>query len=206
MKFQDSLRWIVISILLLLLLILAFKLGQTPAVIGQAFTDPPDASPDLDAHLEAVPGGPGFYTQSAAAFRPRSSSTEYQLTGPRLRTTSAPTTYDAPLDLPNGTQISRLVIYFTDNDDDPGVDFSAEIWRVPLPGRTGERVSETISSTGAPGEAFVETINILEPEVDLAEYAYYIRLSLPASINLEVNGLRVDYTYEVEMPLIRASE
>jgi hypothetical protein len=204
MNFQRSLRWIAASALLLLLILLAFTLIQTPAVIGQVFTDPPDASPGRDALLEAVPGGPGFYTQSAAAFRPRSSSTEYQLTGPRLRTISAPTSYDAPLDLPNGAQINRLVIYFTDNDDDPGVDFSAEIWRVPLPGRTGERVSETISSTGAPGEAYEETTNILEPAVDLEGYAYYIRLFLPVSNNLEVNGLRVDYTYDVELPLIRA--
>jgi hypothetical protein len=202
MNIQGSQRWIAVISLLLILILVAFILTQTTAVIGQDFSDPPDASHSPDAYLEAVPGGPGFYTQTAAAFRPRSSSTEYQLNGPRLRTTSAPNSYDAPLDLPNGAQIKRLVMYFT--DDDPGEDFSAEIWRVPLPGRSGEQVSETVISSGTPGMTFLETTDILRPEVDLEGYAYYIRLSLPASNDLEINGLRVDYTYDVDMPLIKA--
>jgi len=47
-------------------------------------------------------------------------------------------------------------------------------------GRFGEKVSETLISSGEAGETYLETTDILLPEVDLEGYAYYIRLFLPA--------------------------
>lgn len=122
--------------------------------------------------------------------------------GPRLYTISGSSFYDAALDLPHGADITRLVIYYT--DDDAGADISAEIWRVPMPGRSGQKVSATISSTDTSGGAsFIETTDIPYPTVDLESYGYYIRLSLPVSGELEVKGFRVDYTRDTMLPLIK---
>ena len=201
MNVHKSVRWLFVSTIVALLIVTIFGGRVSRLAVGQGPGDPPQAELQGLQSTAAVPGGPGYTMQPASAFRPRYSSTEYQLVGPRLYTISGSFYYDAPLDLPNGADVTRLVIYYTDND--AAEDFSAEIWRVPMPGRSGEKVSDTVSSSGASADAsFVETTSILLPTVDLEGYAYYIRLTLPASGDLEVNGFRVDYTYDSMLPLV----
>ena len=80
-------------------------------VVGQGSTDPPDETTlRQSGTLNAVPGGPGFVTVSASAFRPRYSSTQYS-GGPRLTTTTENATFDAPVLLPHGATITKFILY-----------------------------------------------------------------------------------------------
>jgi hypothetical protein len=180
--------------------IVAWKSLAAPAT-EQAPIDPPgETIVSENITLNAVAGGPCFVMGPASAFRPRSSETEYAFSGPRLQTVSlASATYDAPVTLPHGAEITKFILYYRDNASS---DVYATLYRAPLPDRFGYAIA-SVSSSGASTEArYSETTTISDPVIDLQQYAYYINLLLPGAFELEVNGYRIDYSFGVALPLI----
>jgi hypothetical protein len=68
--------------------------------------------PRVAASAVLVPGGPGFYAQSALLFRPYSPSDDYAYLGAQLYNPgTVPGYYEGALSLPNGVTVIRFVVY-----------------------------------------------------------------------------------------------
>ncbi len=80
-----------------------------------------------------VPGGPGFVMIPSAAFQPSSSDTKYaNFITLQTDITSPTTDYVAPVSLPHGARIKRLIYYYLDTD--PAKVSVLSLWRYPVPG------------------------------------------------------------------------
>ncbi len=173
-------------------------------VVGQGSTDPPDETTlRQSGTLNGVPGGPGFVTESASAFRPRSSSTQFSTFwgGPQLTTISGDGIYVAPVLLPHGATITKFILYYRDNA--PSSNLIAELARARLPGNLDQIIAGVFPDGSSAVATYTENTSIANPVVDLQQYAYYIRLRLPADPDLEVNGFRIDYEFVVALPVIK---
>jgi hypothetical protein len=152
---------------------------------------------------EPVPGGPGFVLYHASAFRPTSDSINYRLVNGYIRNTS-PTTSDfiAPISLPHGATINKFVLYYRDNDSINSM--SAFLGEIVYP-EVSMSVVASITTKDSSIFTFTETTDISKPIVDNQRCGYYVRVSIPASVNpldLSVSGFRIDYSYPTNLPLI----
>ena len=150
-----------------------------------------------------VPGGPGYLIQPASAFRPQSSSTEFLISASYLLNLTNPSaSFIAPVSLPQGATINKFILYYQDNDTVVGVE--GRLSRIALPGAAAVELANVNSNSNVNSLTpnYVETTNIINPVVDNQSYAYFVQVILPASINLVVNGFRLDYTFPINLPLI----
>lgn len=148
-----------------------------------------------------IPGGPGFVSTSGYAFYPRSGSGEVEyLQG--FVWNPLPTTdqyFMAPVNLPNGATITKVVIYYYDNSID---DLIVYLQRIPLV--SGIETMATVVSSEYSGYGWAQTEVINNPEIDLQNYAYYLVVYLKGGNDwtLSLSGVRVDYGYPSYLPLI----
>lgn len=147
-----------------------------------------------------VPGGPGYLIQSASAFRPQSSSTQFLISASYLMNFSLPSaSFYAPVSLPQGATINKFILYYQGNETVEG-----RLSRFALPGNAAVELANVNSNSNANSLApnYVETTNIINPVVDNQSYAYFVQVILPVSDNLVVNGFRIDYNFPTSLPLI----
>lgn len=149
-----------------------------------------------------IPGGPGFVSTSGFAFYPRSGSglVEYTIQG--LMYNPMPTTsqvFMAPVNLPNGAIVTKVVIYYYDESSD---DMNVYLTRVPLV--SGIEIMATVVSSGNSGYGWAQTEVITNQVIDLQNYAYYLFVYLTGGNDtlLSLSGVRVDYGYPSYLPLI----
>jgi hypothetical protein len=149
---------------------------------------------------EPVPGGPGFYAQSAVAFRPLSSSYLWayyllELYNPG----SGGAEYDLSLSLPNNVTITQFVVYYYDGSS---YDLESTLVRCPSAGGPCTHMA-LVNSSGVPSYSYAATSSIAYPGVDQQNYSYVVDLYLPpAGDSLTVASVRIDYAYQVNLPLL----
>jgi hypothetical protein len=152
-----------------------------------------------------VPGGPGFYAQSAFLFMRWDQDYQYAYdrgNGAELYNPGPGTAiYEAPLSLPHGATITKFVAYYYDAS---ASDISFTLFRIPLDGQLANALAD-VYSTGQSGYGFGETTSINLPLVDLQSYSYVVQVSLPADDTLRVTGIRIDYTYSAKLPAVLKS-
>ena len=162
------------------------------------------SSPTLQV---AVPGGPGFLMVPASAFVPKSDRIEYSRPdGTSLSTssTSIPDgNYDAPVFLPQGATVTKVVMYYYDNDPSHimGLTFS----KFPLPGNTSIIMAQ-VSSANSQVPFYTEDATIEGNPIDNQAYAYVLHINmLSASPGLmhTFKGARIDYSYPTYLPAIQ---
>jgi hypothetical protein len=153
------------------------------------------------ASISAVPGGPGFVSMSGAAFTAESSTDRYSISANSLYNLEGWGTYlQAPLQLPNRATITKLVVYYYDNVIYE--DMTVGLARAPLDSISLE-VMATLNPSGAANFfRYEETSNILTPVIDQQSYSYMILLILPGNTDVKITGVRVDYAFPSQLPLI----
>jgi hypothetical protein len=158
------------------------------------------------AMLAPVPGGPGYVMIHASAFMPVSNSLAYSFIGPALATsTGSPSSiYQAPLNLPNGASIIKIVLYCYDND--PAGSILVNLFTYPLPGGAAYSSNSVSSSGSDPNTDRAIELNITTPlKVDLQANAYMLYLTMPAASATKmiyISGLRIDYRYDTALPSV----
>ena len=151
---------------------------------------------------DPVPGGPGYFMQPASAFRPDNPS-NFDLNAAYLTNLSSiAKTFYAPVSLPQGATINKFILYYFDNAALLSVE--GALGRIAFPGVSFVELAHVNSNSriDSPASNYVETTNINNPVIDNQSYAYYVRVKLPATVNVNVNGFRIDYNFPINLPVI----
>jgi len=151
-----------------------------------------------------VPGGPGFVTQSAHLFTPANKYTEWNYCNRNELYNDSDTTpaaFAAPLSLPHGATVTKLVAYYYDYAD---VGLTVTLERAHLDSSSYDTMA-SVTSTGQ-GYNHGEDASIDYAQIDLQSYTYYAYLTIPVPVggeqtDLTLVGIRVDYEYPGYVPL-----
>lgn len=150
-----------------------------------------------------VPGGPGSVMIHPTAFIPISSTGEWSFGsgGYLYNPGSLLSYYEAAVNLPSGASITKFVLYYYD-------DSTSDLWAVLAKydvDTNQTSVLANVDSTGASADnRTIEYSLVPPPVVDNQSNAYWLEVSLPGNegSNLEIRGIRIDYSYPVSLPLI----
>jgi|LSQX01.3.fsa_nt_gb hypothetical protein len=156
----------------------------------------------------AVPGGPGFIMIHPSAFFPEGVTGDRALGwgGFLYNPGTSPTTYWAALNLPHQAVITKIVVYYLDNEVNP---MNLEVFFQ----RSGldDNSFQSLVSFGSfdyfgtdPNPRVMEKPPLNSVVVDNQSHAYWINTHIPGGqgINLRLRGVRIDYSYPVNLPLI----
>ena len=152
-----------------------------------------------------VPGGPNFNSLSAMAFKPKEPDTQWAFRDSWLYNPGpAEATYVAPVSLPHGATVNKLVVFFWDNVPS-SLDIQASLLRCSFWYSWCETMAEVSSSGSDTGSRWVEDSTIDLAVVNNQTYWYVSEVVLPSSpeswlFNLE--AIRVDYGYDAELPMV----
>lgn len=153
----------------------------------------------------AVPGGPGFIMIHPTAFVPMNSTLEYAFSiggGYLYNPGTNLSYYEAAVNLPDGAKITKVVVYYYDNSS------TTDLWALLAAKSMDEYdlpIPAYLASSGADGNNRVMEDTSISPDIiDNQSYAYWIEVSLPGDqgSNLLIRGIRIDYSYPVNLPLI----
>ncbi len=160
---------------------------------------------ELYAGLAAtpVPGGPGFYTVSGFEFHPLTPLMEWVYTGggwlwnPHATSTGG---YVASLALPHGATVTKFVVYYF--DDSVEHDVQANLVKNGLDGSGSLNMASVQSSGTALAPGCMEDTTILYPIVNAQSNSYSAYVSLPPDMDGALIAVRIDYTYNANLPVI----
>jgi hypothetical protein len=149
---------------------------------------------------EVIPGGPGFQMVSALQFKPWHPTVSWDFyyldlynPGPEFGA------YSAALTLPDNVTITRMVVYFYDNSV---ADLDVRLWLGDQAGGWG-LLADVYSSGALDGYRTASDDWIDYAAVDQQSYSYALEARLSAdSTNLRLAGVRIDYAYSVDLPLV----
>jgi hypothetical protein len=172
------------------------------SVAAQPAEDPKGSlrKPSNAAELSAlVPGGPGFYAISAFEFTPPITNWAWLYEGPELCANTEPRTFDAPVSLPNGATVTKLIVYFWDSS---AHDLTLTLYGLPFDGSAVEHMA-VASASSSTGYGFAESTEIFSPVIDQQANAYYVEVFFPSGgCDLRLRGVRIDYTYQTNLPVV----
>ena len=186
------------AVLLLLFSTNAFAFAQQPGD-----TEPPEVE---GGAVNVVPGGPGFVSIPARAFKPQDEGGAwFYFNGDLAMDTDSSTgRFDAPLYIPNGATITKLVVYYLDLSYD--VDLTVFLFRKPLAGSLEEELAR-VHSWFDDGYGYYTDDTISYPVIDMQNYVYSVQVFFPSPYtlgdNLRLVGVRVDYGYDTYLSLIK---
>lgn len=195
----------ILAVLLLGLLVFARPVTQT---IAQEEGPPPasgsvvitNGGPALAPVV--VPGGPGFFSANGFGFQPYpNGTTPIAFAGRGVYNPDTSTHYyEMPVSLPHGAVITQFSIWAYDNDA------SHDMWAtIAKMGQDDSYVQQVgyVSSGGAVAgnRSFVDT-TIVDPAVDLQNYAYWVEISMPPSSSVRLITFRIDYGFPSYAPVI----
>ncbi|MCP4573798.1 MAG: hypothetical protein GY838_15675 [bacterium] len=144
----------------------------------------------------------------AAAFRPTSSSylrPEWQLISDYITfwetISSLSHTFAAPVNLPEGAQVTELILYAYDNDAAADLDFILSLTRREVTSTTTEQVVSAfpLETSGTSTVVQSESRPSYSGVVDNENYSYYARVSTSVdalSPDLRFYGARIRYTVD----------
>jgi hypothetical protein len=174
---------------------------------GQGLSNPgmPSAS-DATPTPVPEPGGPGFISVSPFAFTPYQAANPASFTGQMIYFGSQgtdPTIYIAPLNLPHGAIITKMVAYLLDNNSTNWLRVS--LLQCPYLSTVCSGLAEVMSTYAQPENRSLSVpMNVA---VDLQSNNYILSLTLPPisdqNINIGLLGVRVDYTYFGYLPAVQ---
>lgn len=195
----------ILAVLLLGLLVFARPVAQTvaqeegpaPASGSVVITN---GGPALAPVL--VPGGPGFFSANGLGFQPYPNGTApIAFSGRSVYNPDTVTHYyEMPVSLPHGAVITQLSIWVYDND--ATYDMWATIAKMGQDDSYVQQVGYIASSSASTARrSFVDT-TMVDPAVDLQNYAYWIEIGMPASNSVQLISIRIDYGFPSYAPVI----
>ena len=161
-----------------------------------------------------VAGGPGYYSVQAGTMQPVDYTVQWQLgqyegdgwiSTVQESSLRLYTGYGAPVHLPQGAYITKVVGYAY--DDDPSEDLAFCVVRYALGATPTRRVVAEWTQTGTDEGTFVAQANAVSAEVALVDnsvYSYAVEVTLPKASSgkeLRVLMFRVDYSFDSYVPL-----
>ena len=137
------------------------------------------------------------------AFVPMDSTTEYQFGpgGALLNPGSFYGYYFTAVNLPHGATINKVVLYYFDNASD-NIVLNLNAINLDV---TAILPLASVTTIGAPPlSGVIEDTTITEHTIDNQSYAYWVEVQIPAGYgtNLTIRGIRIDYSYQVNLSLI----
>src|SRR5574341_670352 len=195
----------ILTAMLIVLLLLSFGFHREVPTVNAA---EPQA-----AAAAAVPGGPGYVMIPATAFIPEQSTDTYRVFWGELSVpTSSPipiVSFNAAVYLPQGATLTGMTMFYHDTIVDTKY-LGVDLMRKPLPSlNSGENVglsiySELFSQTGFGLYASDTTPDPTRAEIDNSQYSYWLKLYIyAASSYLQLQAVRIDFTYTAALPLIQ---
>ncbi len=150
-----------------------------------------------------VPGGPGFVSVGALAFKPLIPTWTYSYTASNRLYNNGGTLeiFYAPVQLPHGAIITQLVLYFVDK----GVSsISVSLVSYPLdePSNLTEMISMETTGALIDPQTLIGNIFPHGNVIDNQSNSYIVSLGLSPGPNYSVGGVRIDYNYPINLPLI----
>lgn len=183
-----------------------FVLAQDSDPTGAGPSDTSGPGTDSAVLAAAVPGGPGYIAISPFEFTPYiSPSFPGQPPNYSFQSIYNPgpnaSWFDAPLLLPNGVIIRKLVAYYYDNNQTGNM--AVYLYQCPL-GWEGCNTMASVSTTGY-SDSFrtAEDTTIAYSSIDTSSYSYHLEMSLPPGSTVRVQGFRIDYANTSLLPLIQ---
>jgi hypothetical protein len=193
----------VLAIVVLLAAAAAVTSGSAATPPGPGLAGPRNpamaAAPDLAA---PVPGGPGFLMVNPNQFRPVSSNCTWEFDNGELYNPGpGDCFYEAALTLPNNVTITKMVVYFYDDNNEG--DVLAGLWRSdPSTGAWGA-LAEAASAGDQDRYRNVADTSIIEAVVDQQSYSYVIEVGMLGLGNtIRVAAVRIDYANTTNLPLV----
>jgi hypothetical protein len=149
-----------------------------------------------------VPGGPGFISIGNVSFQPHPPSVQYGYINGRLyNNNGSPASFVAPVSLPHGATITQFVLYYVDNDSVN--DINAWIGYISLEESTVNVMCSITTSGGSPDARIMVNNTITTGKViDNQSYNYFVSILLPTGSTSQLSGVRIDYSYPTNLPLI----
>jgi hypothetical protein len=188
-------------VILFILMAATSSITYTVAALGGGggLTAPGNQS---SAAVSAVPGGPGYVTISGIEFKPYNFlSAKFNYLGISIYNTGTASDYFvAVLSIPNGVTINQIVVYYADSDATN--DLNVQLIRISLNSNYGDTIATFSSSGSQSGIVSGTTTNIKNSKVDVSNYSYAFQVLLPASANVSLNAIRIDYGYQSTLPAI----
>jgi hypothetical protein len=188
---------------------LAWPSAAAPATLAQAPDSragqaaPGAAAPSPDAPL---PGGPAFLTVDPHAFHPKYSECVWGYYEGWKLYGECP--FVAGVSLPNNVTINKLVVVFLDIWDLDGVNVDVILWRHDPVTMESVEMARITSSGGAEYPRYLVDESIVEPVVDQQQYTYSLEAVSPIIEGhfTMLLGVRIDYGYNVAVPLTMKNE
>jgi hypothetical protein len=149
-----------------------------------------------------VPGGPGFISIGYPAFQTQSFNVPYGHISNRLYNNSgSAASFVAPVSLPHGATITQFVLYFVDNDSVNNI--TAWIGYLDLETSTVTLMCSITTSGSSPNPQIMATNTINNGQVVNNQSNYYIvSVFLPPGSTSQLSGVRIDYNYPINLPVI----
>ncbi len=152
--------------------------------------------------INVVPGGPGFIMVHPAAFFPETTSGQraFGMGGILYNPGVGSEFYITAVDLPHGAMINKIVLYYKDSTIE-----TLEVVLARFGHEEGVTVMARVESVGSNVSPQIgEETTILANAVDNQRYGYFMELFLPGGFgsNMHIRGVRIDYSYPVNLPLI----
>lgn len=157
--------------------------------------------------LAAIEGGPGFVVISPLSFIPIDCGyADYLLQPLRYESNMIYNSgeyqcnFAAPVNLPHGATVLKIVLYGSDLGADNAIAIS--LMECPLLDRT------CVSIAGGITSGFENTIRAFEflslsKVIDLQSFSYHVQVRLPAGLKYGITGVRIDYGYTTNLPLVQ---
>lgn len=147
-----------------------------------------------------VPGGPGFVSLSPFVIKPYTASSSYAYTNQSLYNPGGTIDYYmGAIQLPNGATITKVVMYYLDNGSS---DITLDLLACPLASKPCSIMATLFSADASTEIRSVETTVITTPVIDLQNNTYAVDVLLPPTAIYQLVGVRVDYGYPQQLPLI----
>jgi hypothetical protein len=150
-----------------------------------------------------VPGGPGFVSLGPLAFKPLDPSWPYAFTASNRLYNSGGVLeiFYAPVQLPHGAIITQLVLYFVDKGVG-SVGVSLVSYPLDAPGNLTEMIHMTTAGAIIDPQTLIGNIFPNGNVIDNQSNSYIVSLGLSPGTNYSVGGVRIDYSFPTNLPLI----
>ena len=179
--------------------------GAQEGIEGGTTTTGEGETPQGAGTNAAVPGGPGFVMVHPTAFIPYQSIKDYAFAGgggALYNPGTASSFYEAALNLPHGAKITKMVVYYYDNSSTQNI--KVTLAAISMDDSALPHLANLTTSGAVASNQVMEDTSISADIIDNQSYAYWIDLYIPGgqSTSLMIRGIRIDYSYPVNLPLI----
>ena len=147
-----------------------------------------------------IPGGPGFVSVGSFEFKPVVPSLPYSYISNRLYSTTGGL-FLAPVYLPHGATITQVVLYYVDSGP---ADIVVLLLSIPFDDPAVPNKIVEMKPTGANSVQRTLIVNTFPNGsiIDNQSNFYVLSMVLQAGDNYQIAGVRIDYSYPINLPLI----